>query len=285
MNSPHDFQEPNDVATNKEVTMTRRTFEAPMIPGCPVKSRRARLVISMASVLLLLVVSAIYSGSSSFLSIADPTSGCRYDHQTIEQETSNYKKEHSDSGPYRGQQQQQQSRTSKLGDDCYHVFLDVGANIGVHSRFLMEPDSYPLAKSAKGHFDRIYGTQRDNRDFCMFAFEPNPVHKQRHEMFAQAYEQMGWRYHYIGAGVGDQDGNLTFYHMDGEGYNEWGFSTVKEKCEGRNNQGCEPEIVPVTHLASWIDEHIHQRKLPEVVHGNFEAAGPKVGTYFTEIRT
>lgn len=37
------------------------------------------------------------------------------------------------------------SEQPKLGDGCYHIFLDVGANIGVHTRFLFEPMKYPEA--------------------------------------------------------------------------------------------------------------------------------------------
>ena len=31
------------------------------------------------------------------------------------------------------------SETKRLGDGCYHVFLDVGSNRGVHGRFFFEP--------------------------------------------------------------------------------------------------------------------------------------------------
>jgi hypothetical protein len=34
-------------------------------------------------------------------------------------------------------------RTPKLADGCYHVFLDVGSNIGVTGRMLLEPHLYP----------------------------------------------------------------------------------------------------------------------------------------------
>ena len=37
----------------------------------------------------------------------------------------------------------------KLADGCYHVFLDVGSNIGMHVRFLLEPHKYPKAKIAR----------------------------------------------------------------------------------------------------------------------------------------
>ena len=37
---------------------------------------------------------------------------------------------------------QHEHRQPKLGDGCYHIFLDVGANIGIHSRFLMVSDLF-----------------------------------------------------------------------------------------------------------------------------------------------
>ena len=34
------------------------------------------------------------------------------------------------------------NKPEKLADGCYHVFLDVGSNIGNHARFLYEPSLY-----------------------------------------------------------------------------------------------------------------------------------------------
>lgn len=42
----------------------------------------------------------------------------------------------------------------KLGDGCHHVFIDVGSNIGVHARFLYEPDRYPDSKESVKAFAR-----------------------------------------------------------------------------------------------------------------------------------
>ena len=41
------------------------------------------------------------------------------------------------------------SMAKKLGDGCYHVFLDVGANLGVHGHFLFELEKYPEATLAE----------------------------------------------------------------------------------------------------------------------------------------
>lgn len=85
----------------------------------------------------------------------------------------------------------------KLGDGCYHVFLDVGSNIGVHNRFLFEPGLYPNAKTALSVFDQEFGEKRNNLDICAFGFEPNPVHEERHNKMMEEYNKLGWRYHYI----------------------------------------------------------------------------------------
>ena len=102
---------------------------------------------------------------------------------------------------------------TKLADGCYHVFLDVGSNIGMHVRFLYEPQLYPKARIARRFFMESFGAEsnRDNRDVCVFSFEPNPNHISRHVQLQKAYASLGWSYYPIHAGVGHQAGNITFY--------------------------------------------------------------------------
>ena len=101
-------------------------------------------------------------------------------------------------------------RVHRQGDGCFHVFLDVGANIGVHGRFLFEPEKYPRAHTAKSIFDSEFGSDRDNRDICSFEFEPNPAHRPKLEAKSNAYRAMGWRYEYIQAAAGDFNGYIRF---------------------------------------------------------------------------
>jgi len=145
----------------------------------------------------------------------------------------------------------------RQGDGCFHVFLDVGANIGVHGRFLFEPEKYPKARVAKSIFDTEFGSNRDNRDFCSFEFEPNPAQRQKLEAKASAYQAMGWRYEYIPAAAGDFDGYMEFHHNNDTINEEWGFS-VKKLVEG----DAEIEKVPVLRLSSWIKHHITERRIP-----------------------
>ena len=145
----------------------------------------------------------------------------------------------------------------RQGDGCFHVFLDVGANIGVHGRFLFEPEKYPKARVAKSIFDGEFGSERDNRDICSFEFEPNPAQRQKLESRSSAYRAMGWRYEYIQAAAGDFDGYIDFHHNNDSVNEEWGFS-VKNLVKGDAVR----EKVPVLRLSSWIQHHVTERMIP-----------------------
>lgn len=164
------------------------------------------------------------------------------------------------------------TRRPQLADGCHHVFLDVGANIGVHARFLFEPEMYPDATHAKSWFDEAYGEKRDNRDICVFAFEPNPKHKERLNDMADAYAAMGWRYIPIMAGVSDDEGTLEFVPSRddlGRGF------TARGSGQG-NDQNKHMVSVPVKRLASWLLDEIDGRLPPAQVYGTYESSEPSV---------
>jgi len=166
-------------------------------------------------------------------------------------------------------------RRRKLGDGCYHVFLDVGSNIGIHARFLYEPERYPDSLSSRAAFAREFGSPpRDNRDYCVFSFEPNPKFEKRHYDLERAYAAMGWRYTPIIAGASDADGNFTFYHSAFE-KEEWetGFSAVTPKTLYGND--ATPKTVPIIRLATWIREEIGGREIPTTRYSE-EYSDPKV---------
>lgn len=165
-------------------------------------------------------------------------------------------------------------RVSGIADGCYHVYLDVGSNIGVHARFLYESHLYPHAKKAAKVFDTYFGSpsDRNNNDICIFAFEPNPAHRERLELLEKIYNNAGWKFHVYMVGVGVSDNTkLTFYHQPNEIQDsEWGFGTT-----ARHDQNSIPVDVPVMDLTHWIETEIMYRKIPTSVHGKYEN-GPKV---------
>ena len=161
-------------------------------------------------------------------------------------------------------------RPPSLGDGCYHVFVDAGSNRGVHGRFLFEPQKYPKSKFTK-KFDEIFGYNRTLQNICVFAFEPNVQrHNSSQTATQNAYQRMGWRYHYIPYGVSDKDGQVTFYrnldYFNGLVREEWGFGTHlhsgKINASDASKNASLVAIVNTVDLAAWSERHIFNRTVP-----------------------
>jgi hypothetical protein len=161
---------------------------------------------------------------------------------------------------------------AKDADGCYHIFVDGGANIGVHGRFLYEPNMYPDAKVAHKLYNYTFGPPetRDNRDFCVFELEANPAHYPQLKEKEDAYARLGWRYKVMNVGLSDRYETITFYGRNDEYYNEWGFSTKKFF------DGAKQVDVPTIRLSSWLKEHVLPRKLPSKVYGQYNKDGPVI---------
>ena len=106
------------------------------------------------------------------------------------------------------------------------IFLDVGSNIGMHARFLFEPQYYPHSTFTQ-IFDEHFGSAGNRSDVCAVAFEPNPRQQPRFERLAAAYATHGWRVIHSPHGVSDAPGVMAFYHNDGpdNAHEEWQFSS------------------------------------------------------------
>jgi len=166
------------------------------------------------------------------------------------------------------EEKKSEEREPRLGDGCYHAFLDVGANVGVHGRFLMEPEKYPNSRSSVALFKQEY-PGLDNRDVCVFAFEANPKHWPRLREVSEAYAAVGWRYHVVEAAVSDKAGTTKFYHQGkwDEENSEWGFSGAKDLSNIYGEQrsvGKYVEEVKTIRLSDWIKTHIYERLVPDV---------------------
>ena len=106
-----------------------------------------------------------------------------------------YKREGTDAQPFRTSL----VRRPRMGDGCRHIFLDVGANRGVHIRTLIEPKLFPEALYVKaGYWDEYFGGQYHNDStVCAFAFEPNVAHAPRLSRLSQFYRAAGRRVEFL----------------------------------------------------------------------------------------
>jgi len=149
----------------------------------------------------------------------------------------------------------------RLGDGCYHVFLDAGSNRGVHGRFLFEPELY--RDNGVSHiFDEVFGNERKSMPICVFAFEPNPFHVKTQRATQKAYQLMGWRYTFLEVGVSDAPGTMKFYRNafnGNESLEYWAFSTINLNRTDVHNT---PMVIPVIDFAGWIRRHILHRRIP-----------------------
>ena len=162
-------------------------------------------------------------------------------------------------------------------DGCHHVFLDVGANIGIHSRFLFEPTAFPDASFRK-IFDTYFGADRDPSTTCALSFEPNPTHRVHHTRQKKLYARHGWRYEPIASAVGARAGNLTFYSnirretqylSKGNGLRKalgvgFGLADREGAGAGEYSQATAQSgiVRPVVDLAAFLLEAVAGRALP-----------------------
>ena len=108
-------------------------------------------------------------------------------------------------------------------EGCHNVFIDAGANIGMHARFLFEPQAYPDSTFVSV-FDKYFGAaDQRGKTTCAIEFEPNPMHAARHEKLSAAYAKVGWRVVFAPYAVSDAAGQLTFFDNDGGDNEDWGF--------------------------------------------------------------
>jgi len=147
------------------------------------------------------------------------------------------------------------------------LFLDVGSNIGIHARFLFEPELYRPRHVYDDVFDNEFGVHRthDREKICVLAFEPNPAHRQRHQDLATAYARQGWRYRAFYAAVrgGSWESRghdkLVFYRNDGHANNDWGFSVGTMHSEKAHIEKIEVATIDITQFVMKHVAHASTR--------------------------
>lgn len=166
--------------------------------------------------------------------------------------------------------------STPAADGCRYVFLDLGANMAMHDRFLFDPERYPKAFYPRMIFDEFFPESRQSRsDVCAFAFEPNPIHVDHLKNLESAYSAKGHRLTVFNAGVGTSAGTLPFCHnnhsivRESQVHNEWGFHACWDCStfvDARKRDLCYlwqiPVDVPVIDLSSWMLHHVLKRHIP-----------------------
>jgi len=186
----------------------------------------------------------------------------------------------------------------RLGDGCWHIYLDVGSNIGVQVRKLFEPHRYPKAdilpyfesyfhidpskpvpralppitttNTETDEFTDLTNPNGSNNDLlpqnnaishiCAFGCEPNPLHVDRLNALEEAYTRTGWRTTFFTeTAVGISDTDAATFYLS-EAYLGWAVSNFPT--EDHVNEGGKVTRVPYIDLSRFVLEELVNRKLP-----------------------
>ena len=158
-------------------------------------------------------------------------------------------------------------------DGCYHVYLDVGTNIGVQIRKLFEPEKYPKAK-VKYIFNHHFGAVQERRGssgriVCAVGFEPNSHFTGYLKELESSYNRCGWKVRiFTETAVSDHNGVAQF------------FTNAKYQNMERGGGILPPHInkiaknipnymkVTLVRLSEFLKRVVGNRKLPTVPLGS-----------------
>mmetsp|Transcript_33100 Transcript_33100/g.68930 ORF Transcript_33100/g.68930 Transcript_33100/m.68930 type:complete len:316 (-) Transcript_33100:452-1399(-) len=163
-------------------------------------------------------------------------------------------------GLLRGLQNLMPYREPRLADGCSCVFLDVGANRGIQTRKLFEPELFPRAGWPK-QFQKYFGSDIEaiRRDCCSIGVEPNPMHKAELQRLKASYASKGWRVEFLHKAAWTNDhGNLTYLHEFTEertDHKELSSRLVHHK----PGPGAYTEVVGSVDMARFIQHHVLER--------------------------
>lgn len=149
-------------------------------------------------------------------------------------------------------------------DGCFHVYLDVGSNVGIQVRKLFEPRLYP-GSQVLSTFNQLFGppSERNRSTLCAVGFEPNPAHEARLKEIEAAYRRCGWPVRFFTqTAVGGRDaGAIGDFFSDGEVDKlEWGGTILSGNKNVRTADSSAK--VRLVRLAEFITEQVAKRKIP-----------------------
>ena len=168
------------------------------------------------------------------------------------------------------------SDSKNILDGCYHVYLDVGSNIGIQVRKLYEPEKYPDAyvhsifNSQFGSIDaRRKASLEEGRVVCAVGFEPNSHHTEYLTDIEHSYNKCGWNVKFMTeTGVSDHTGMTRFYSDEAYEHMEWGGGIlppdVNSIAIGDTSKKDKPKFKNVTlvRLSDFLKNVVGTGKLP-----------------------
>jgi hypothetical protein len=156
-----------------------------------------------------------------------------------------------------------------LLDGCRHVFLDVGANVGInhHHLFRWKAPHHEYRHGAmQPLFDRYFGHSKLSRraSVCSIGIEANPNHSPSLGQIARTHASHGIRTLFLTeTAAASREGTVTFFTQNltktGRAVHEWGASVFQSAViAGQGGR----VTVRALDLARWVEEVVLSRRVP-----------------------
>ena len=169
-------------------------------------------------------------------------------------------------------------------DGCFHIYLDVGSNVGIQVRKLFEPELYPDAPILpvfESYFGPILTDGQRENTVCAIGFEPNVHHTKALKDVEQAHKACGWRSHFYTETAAAHDyGTISFLSDNDFGNLEWGGSIISDQ---RSYDGTIIGNATKIRLSDYVFERILTRNIPESISNEYPSIIMKVDIEGSEL--
>ena len=172
------------------------------------------------------------------------------------------------------------SKSSKnLLDGCYHVYLDVGSNVGIQVRKLFEPELYP-GSEVLGIYNSSFGKPderrrvnsehsrtEDTKTLCAVGFEPNSHQTRKLKLLEDSYNKCGWFVKFFTeSAVSDHEGQGEFFTDNRKWELGGGVLPPDVIATSKNdrNQSSNYKKVKMIRLSSFLRDVVATRKIGPV---------------------
>ena len=134
--------------------------------------------------------------------------------------------------------------------------MDVGANRGVHVRYLLEPSKFPRSRYHSTYFAPLFGAQaQHDPTVCSILFEPNMVHAQAHKDLIRRFNTSKIHSIMAAAAATSSDHVVMYDHRGDSKHAHWTF--------GARRPSWRPVNVTAVDLAEFVATQVVGRRVPE----------------------
>ena len=161
-------------------------------------------------------------------------------------------------------------------DGCYHVYIDIGSNIGIQVRKLFEPEKLPKSK-LHSIFNTNFGSVQERRlagleqtrTVCAVGIEPNSHHTNYLKRIEKGYQKCGWRANFLTeTAISDRTGQSRFYTDEAYEFMEWGGGILPPNINSaavdivKNKRKAKYNNVTLIKLSDFLTDIVGKRNLP-----------------------